>query len=38
MPLVERRKRWRKMMDRITRYDIHAWRKDFLSALAATRT
>ena len=38
MPLAERRKRWRKMMDRITRYDIHAWRRDFLSALAATRT
>ena len=37
MPLAERRKRWGKMMDRITRYDIHAWRKDFLSALAATR-
>jgi trehalose 6-phosphate synthase len=38
MPLAERRKRWRKMMERITGYDIHAWRRDFLSALAATRT
>ncbi|MCL1634537.1 alpha,alpha-trehalose-phosphate synthase (UDP-forming) [Luteimonas sp. SX5] len=37
MPLAERRKRWRKMMERVGRYDIHAWRKDFLSALAATR-
>jgi len=38
MPLEERRERWRAMMDRITHYDIHAWRRDFLSALAATRS
>lgn len=37
MTLAERRERWRAMMDRITGYDIHAWRRDFLSALAATR-
>ncbi len=38
MTLAERKKRWRAMMGRITRYDIHAWRRDFLSALAATRS
>jgi trehalose 6-phosphate synthase len=35
MPLAQRRQRWRAMMDRITDYDIHTWRRDFLSALAA---
>jgi len=35
MPLEERRERWRAMMDRITQYDIHAWRRDFLDTLAA---
>ncbi len=36
MPLDERQQRWRTMMERVTRYDIHAWRRDFLAALAAT--
>lgn len=36
MPLDERQGRWRTMMDRVSRYDIHAWRRDFLAALAAT--
>lgn len=36
MSLDERQRRWRPMMERVSRYDIHAWRKDFLSALAAT--
>jgi trehalose 6-phosphate synthase len=35
MPLPERRERWRAMMDTITGYDIHAWRRDFLDRLAA---
>lgn len=34
MPLRERRKRWRKLMDRLVDHDIDAWRRDFLSALA----
>ncbi|TWI02866.1 trehalose 6-phosphate synthase [Luteimonas cucumeris] len=38
MPLAERRERWRAMMDRISHYDIHRWRREFLSALAATRS
>ena len=33
MPLAERRDRWRAMMDTLERYDITAWRKDYLSAL-----
>ncbi|HJR74821.1 MAG TPA: alpha,alpha-trehalose-phosphate synthase (UDP-forming) [Luteimonas sp.] len=36
MPLDERQERWRKMMARVSEYDIHAWRRDFLSALAST--
>lgn len=36
MSLDERQRRWRPMMERVSRYDIHAWRKDFLSALVAT--
>ncbi|TKR34171.1 alpha,alpha-trehalose-phosphate synthase (UDP-forming) [Luteimonas gilva] len=36
MPLDERQRRWRPMMERVSRYDIHAWRRDFLAALAAT--
>ena len=35
MPLPERRMRWQSMMDRITSYDIHAWRRDFLEQLTA---
>ena len=34
MPLAQRRRRWRAMMDRIGSYDIHAWRRDYLAALA----
>jgi len=36
MPLEERQRRWRPMMERVSRYDIHAWRRDFLKALAET--
>ena len=35
MPLAERQRRWRAMMDRITGYDIHAWRRDYLATLTA---
>jgi trehalose 6-phosphate synthase len=34
MPLRERRKRWRNMMDGLVSEDIHHWRKAFLGALA----
>ncbi len=34
MPLAGRQARWRSMMDRITGYDIHAWRRDFLGQLS----
>ncbi|SFR89354.1 trehalose 6-phosphate synthase [Dyella sp. OK004] len=33
MPLAERRRRWRSMMDVLERQDITAWRQSFLSAL-----
>jgi trehalose 6-phosphate synthase len=33
MPLAERRRRWRAMMARLHRHDVHNWRKDFLAAL-----
>ncbi len=33
MPLAERRKRWRAMMSRLNRHDVHYWRKTFLAAL-----
>jgi trehalose 6-phosphate synthase len=35
MPLEERRRRWRAMMDVLERYDITAWRNAFLAALTA---
>jgi len=34
MPLEERRARWSAMFDHLKRYDITAWRNDFLDALA----
>src|SRR5262249_45913226 len=34
MPLEERRRRWRAMMDRIETYDVDHWRNAFLGALA----
>ena len=34
MPLAERRERWRAMMDTLEKYDITAWRRDYLAALA----
>ncbi|MGM0586174.1 MAG: alpha,alpha-trehalose-phosphate synthase (UDP-forming) [Pseudomonadota bacterium] len=34
MPLAERRERWERMMSRLRRYDVHAWRRDFLDRLA----
>ncbi|UNK41832.1 alpha,alpha-trehalose-phosphate synthase (UDP-forming) [Luteimonas sp. S4-F44] len=37
MPLDERRERWQSMMQRISSYDIHAWRRDFLERLQQTR-
>ena len=33
MSLAERRRRWRGMMARLKRHDVHNWRKDFLTAL-----
>lgn len=36
MPLRERRKRWRNLMDDLVANDIHAWRRNFLTELAAT--
>lgn len=36
MPLRERRKRWRTLMDGLVENDIHAWRRDFLDVLAIT--
>ncbi len=33
MPLAERRRRWRAMMARLQRHDVHNWRHDFLTAL-----
>ena len=33
MSLAERRRRWRGMMARLKRHDVHHWRKDFLTAL-----
>ncbi len=33
MKLGERRMRWRAMMARLRRHDVHHWRKDFLAAL-----
>lgn len=38
MPLRERRKRWRSLMQDLVADDVHAWRRSFLDALAiATR-
>ncbi|KLJ00128.1 alpha,alpha-trehalose-phosphate synthase (UDP-forming) [Luteimonas sp. FCS-9] len=37
MPQDERRERWQSMMQRISSYDIHAWRRDFLGRLGQTR-
>jgi trehalose 6-phosphate synthase len=36
MPLVERRKRWKALMDQLVSHDIHYWRRSFLAALAET--
>ena len=33
MPLPERRNRWKAMLARLRRHDVHAWRKDFLATL-----
>ncbi len=33
MQLDERQTRWRSMMDRLTRHDVHRWRADYLAAL-----
>lgn len=37
MPASERRERWHGLMERLQRADIHAWRTDFLQALASAR-
>jgi trehalose 6-phosphate synthase len=34
MPLDERKRRWRAMMDTLERHDIGAWRRSYLAALA----
>jgi trehalose 6-phosphate synthase len=36
MPLDERLRRWESMIDRLQRQNIHAWRRQFLTALAGT--
>lgn len=38
MPLEDRVRRWKGMMERLRRQDVHAWRRQFLDALAATAT
>ena len=35
MPLAQRRERWRPMLDHLLEHDIHAWRKNYLHALAS---
>ncbi len=37
MPLAERQKRWRALMDGVERDDVVAWRDSFVSALEAAR-
>jgi trehalose 6-phosphate synthase len=37
MPLPERRRRWRALMNGVERYDIIAWRDSFVAALEAAR-
>jgi len=37
MPLDERVRRWEAMIERLRRQDIHAWRRQFLTTLDATR-
>jgi trehalose 6-phosphate synthase len=37
MPLAERRKRWRALMDGVEKDDIVAWRDNFVAALRAAR-
>lgn len=37
MPLGERRKRWRALMDGLVDRDVHAWRRRFLQELERTR-
>ncbi len=36
MPLAERKERWHAMMDHLRKRDIHAWRRDYLTALEAS--
>ena len=33
MQLDERRARWRSMMDRLSKHDVHSWRAEYLAAL-----
>jgi trehalose 6-phosphate synthase len=33
MPLAERRRRWERLMDGLTRTDVSAWRDAFVAAL-----
>lgn len=37
MPLDERVRRWEAMIERLRRQDVHAWRRQFLTTLDATR-
>ncbi len=37
MPLTERKRRWRSMMDTLERHDVHAWQRNYLDALARAR-
>jgi len=37
MPLDERQRRWEGMIELLRRHDIHAWRRDYLNALAMVR-
>ena len=37
LPVAERRERWRAMMATLEKYDITAWRRDFIEALATPR-
>ena len=36
LPLSERRRRWRKLMDGLIANDVHRWQQDFVDALAGS--
>jgi len=37
MPLGERRQRWESLMSGVQKYDVSAWRDDFVSVLTQAR-